>query len=209
MIASRAAEYPDGVQRLSLSVADLTQAAVFAALIAVLGVPGQLNLSSGVPITLQSMGVMMAGAILGPKKGTLAVLIFMVLALAGLPILAGGRTGMVSLSSPTGGFFVAFLPAAFVIGLATAMMMPRYRLWLGFVINALGGALLVYVIGSIWLMVRADMSVGAAAAVNGPFIIGDLLKAAVAALVAQQVHRGRPGLIPPIRLRRTAVPAQP
>ena len=95
----------------SLSIADLTQAAVFAALIAVLGLPGQINLAAGVPITLQTLGVMLAGAVLGPKKGSLAVVIFMALAM-GLPLLAGGRTGWTALSSPTGGYFFALAAGA-------------------------------------------------------------------------------------------------
>src|SRR5690606_10225003 len=83
---------------------DLTQAAVFAGLLAALGLPGTLSLGpTGVPITLQTLGVMLAGSILGPRKGALAVALFTILAVAGLPILAGGRTGLVALSSPTAG----------------------------------------------------------------------------------------------------------
>ena len=188
----------------ALSLADLTQAAVFAALIAVLGLPGQINLSAGVPVTLQSLGVMLAGAVLGPKKGTLAVVIFMVLAIAGLPILSGGRTGLVSLSAPTAGFFVGFLPAVIVIGVLTAMMMPKYNIVLGIVINLIGGMAVLYACGTIGLMIKADMTVGAALATNSSFVIGDLIKAVLAALIAAPVHRGRPGLITPLRFRRHA-----
>ena len=183
----------------ALSLTDLAQAAVFAALIAVLGLPGQINLSAGVPITLQTMGVMLAGAILGPKKGTLAVVIFMVLAIAGLPILAGGRTGLVSLSAPTAGFFVGFLPAVIVIGLLTAFMMPKYNIVVGIVINLIGGMLVIYLCGTIGLMIKADMSFGAALGTNSAFVIGDIIKAVLTALIAAPVHRGRPGLITPLR----------
>ncbi|MGB3699431.1 MAG: biotin transporter BioY [Gordonia sp. (in: high G+C Gram-positive bacteria)] len=196
---------PDSADRRSawsLSIADLAQAAVFAALIAVLGLPGQINLAAGVPITLQTLGVMLAGAVLGPKKGTLAVVIFMILAIAGLPILAGGRTGMVSLSAPTAGYFVGFLPAVIVIGLLTAAMMPKYNVFAGIAINILGGVAVIYACGIVGLLLRTDLSLTAAITTNGPFVIGDLLKAVVAALVAAPVHRGRPGLISP--LRRTA-----
>lgn len=191
--------------RRGISVTDITQAAVFAALIAVLGLPGTITIgSSGVPITLQTMGVMLAGAVLGPRKGALAVGIFMVLAIVGLPILAGGRNGQTALASPTAGFFIGFLPAVIVIGLATATMMPRYRLIWGFVINVVGGMGVIYLCGAVGLMIRGDMTFGAALAVNGTYVIGDLLKAAVTAVVAQQVHRGYPGLIAPIRLRGNA-----
>ena len=188
----------------ALSLADLVQAAVFAALIAALGLTPAINLSAGVPITLQSLGIMLAGAVLGPKKGTLAVVIFMVLAIAGLPILSGGRTGLVSLSAPTAGFFVGFLPAVIVIGVLTAMMMPKYNVVLGIVINLIGGMAVLYACGTIGLMIKADMGLGTALATNGPFVVGDLIKAVVAALIAAPVHRGRPGLITPLARRRHA-----
>ncbi|GAB21013.1 BioY family protein [Gordonia polyisoprenivorans NBRC 16320 = JCM 10675] len=193
----------------SLTIADITQAAVFAALIAALGLPGTITVgTAGVPITFQTLGVMLAGAILGPKKGTLSVVIFMVLAIAGLPILSGGRNGLTALSSPTAGFFVGFLPGVIVIGVLTALMMwtrtrsqtvPRYRVLPGIVINIIGGILVVYICGTIGLMIRADMTLWAAIAANGWFILGDAIKAVVAAVVAAQVHRGWPGLIGPLR----------
>lgn len=194
---------PSSSRRFSLSVADLTQAAVFAALIAALGLPGTITIgSSGVPITLQTLGVMLAGSILGPRKGTLAVIIFAILAIAGLPILAGGRSGLVALSSPTAGFFVGFLPAVLVIGLATAVMMPRYRIVWGVGINIVGGMVVIYACGVIGLLLRTDLSLWAAISTNGIYIPGDIAKAVIAALVAAQVHRAYPGLIAPIRLRR-------
>lgn len=180
-----------------LSVTDLTQAAVFAALIAALGLPGTINLSSGVPITLQTLGVMLAGAVLGPKKGTLAVAIFAVLALVGLPILAGGRNGWTSLTSVTGGFFVGFLPGVLVIGVLTALMMPKYRWWLGIVFNVVGGLLVIYACGITGMVIKG-MTLDAAISANTSFIAGDIGKAVVAALVAAQVHRGWPGLIRPL-----------
>lgn len=201
---------PETPHRWSLSIGDLTQAAVFAALIAALGLPGTINIgSSGVPITLQSLGVILAGAVLGPKKGTLAVVLFMVLAIAGLPILAGGRNGYTSLSSPTAGFFIGFLPAVIVIGVLTAMMLgvgttPRYRVIWGIGINVLGGIVVLYVFGIVGMLLRTDLTVWAALSANGPFIPGDIAKAVIAALVAAQVHRGRPGLIAPMRLSRRA-----
>jgi biotin transport system substrate-specific component len=188
----------------ALSMPDLAQAAVFAALIAVLGLPGQINLASGVPITLQSLGVMLAGAVLGPKKGTLAVFIFMVLAIAGLPILSGGRTGLVALSSPTAGYFIGFLPGVLVIGLLTAYLMPRYNVFAGIVFNIVGGVLVVYAFGIIGLLLKTDMSLLAAIKTNGPFLAGDAIKATIAALVAAPVHRGRPGLITPLRRTKNA-----
>jgi biotin transport system substrate-specific component len=189
--------------RLAVTPGDLTQAAVFAALIAALGLPGTITLGpSGVPITLQTLGVMLAGSILGPRKGALAVSLFAILAIAGLPIMAGARTGLVSLASPTAGFFVGWLPAVFVIGALTATMMPRYSALWGILINILGGMVVIYAFGTMGLMVRTDLSWWAALSTNGIYIPGDIAKAVVTAFVAAQVHRARPGLIAPWRWRR-------
>jgi biotin transport system substrate-specific component len=191
--------------RWSVTPGDLTQAAVFAALIAALGLPGTLTIGpTGVPITLQTLGVMLAGSILGARKGALAVALFTVLAIAGLPILAGARSGLVALASPTAGFFVGWLPAVIVLGLLTATMMPRYRVLWGTVINIVGGMAVIYAFGTVGLMLRTDLSWWAALSTNGIYLPGDLAKAVVTAVVAAQVHRARPGLITPWRSRRGA-----
>lgn len=186
-----------------IETGDLTQAAVFAGLLAALGLPGTLTIGpSGVPITLQTLGVMLAGSILGPRKGALAIGLFAVLAIAGLPILAGGRTGLVSLSSPTAGFFVGWLPAVIVIGLLTALMMPRYRVLWGIGINIVGGMAVIYAFGTVGLMLRTDLSWWAALSTNGIYIPGDIAKAVLCGFVAAQVHKARPGLITPWRRSR-------
>jgi len=175
---------------------ELAQIAVFAAVIVVLGLPGQLTIgSAGVPITLQTLGVMLAGSLLGWRKGALAVVTVMVVGLA-LPVLAGGRTTLTSLAGPTAGFLVGWIPAVIVIGLLTAWMMPRYRVLPGLVVNILGGIAVLYACGVAGMLVRTDLTLGAAVAANTAFLPGDLLKAVVTALVAAQVHRARPGLIP-------------
>ena len=183
---------------------DLAQIAVFAALIVVLGLPGQLSIgSAGVPITLQTLGVMLAGALIGWRKGALSVVTVIVIGLA-LPVLAGGRTTLTSLAGPTAGFLVGWIPAVIVIGLLTALMMPRYRLIPGLLITILGGIVVIYAVGVAGMLLRTDLTLGAALAANGVFLPGDLAKAVVTAVVAQQVHRARPGLIAPLRGHRAS-----
>lgn len=190
-----------------LTARDLAQIAVFAALIVALGLPGQLSIgTSGVPITLQSMGIMLAGAILGARKGCLAVLAVIALSMAGLPILAGGRTGLTAIVSPTAGYLIGWIPAVIVIGLLTRTLMPRYNIVAGIGINILGGLVVMYAFGVVGLVWRADMTVNAAIATNFLYLPGDLVKAVVAALVAAQVHRSYPGLIPPLRKSLPAAP---
>ncbi|GAA4476656.1 biotin transporter BioY [Rhodococcus olei] len=174
---------------------DLAQVAVFAALIIALGLPGTITIGgSGVPITLQSLGVMVAGALLGPRKGVLAVLTVIVLGLA-LPVLAGGRTSLTSLSGPTAGFLIGWIPAVAVIGWLTVKALPRYNVIVGTLINVLGGIVVLYAFGIAGMVLRTDLTVWAALSANATFLPGDTLKAVVAAVVAAQVHRAYPALL--------------
>lgn len=176
---------------------DLAQISIFAALIAALGVPGTLHLAgNAIPITLQTLGVMLTGSLLGARKGALAVGAFLVLVACGLPLLAGGRGGIQFLTvEPSAGYAWGFLAGAFVIGLLTQQMMPRYRLWLGLIANAVGGVLVVYLIGTLWVWIGTGAALGTALVRNGIYLPGDALKVVIASVVATQVHRAYPGLI--------------
>ncbi|MFZ2177588.1 MAG: biotin transporter BioY [Rhodococcus sp. (in: high G+C Gram-positive bacteria)] len=177
------------------SARDLAHVAVFAALIVALGLPGTINVgTSGVPITLQTLGVMLAGALLGPRKGVLSVLTVIALGLV-LPVLAGGRTTLTSLAGPTVGFLLGWIPAVAVIGWLTVRMLPRYRVVPGILINALGGIVVLYAFGMAGMTLRTDLSLWQAMTANATFLPGDLVKAVVAALVASQVHRAYPALL--------------
>ena len=175
---------------------DLAQIAIFAALIAALGLPGTIFVGSvGVPITLQTLGVMLAGGILGARKGFFSVLVFLTLATAGLPVLASRAVGFAIWTGPSAGYFIGWLVGVAVIGWLTAKALPGYPLWLGIVINFIGGMLIVYVCGVAVLSFR----IGFVPAVTGNFLFlpGDGLKVLVASIVVKQVHRAYPGLIGP------------
>ena len=174
---------------------DLAHVAVFAALVIALGLPGTVNVgTSGVPITLQSLGVMLAGALLGPRKGVLAILTVMAIGLV-LPVLAGGRTTLTSLAGPTAGFLIGWIPAVLVIGWLTMRMLPRYRVVPGIAVNILGGIVVLYAFGLPGMMWRADLTFWQALTANASYLPGALVKAVVAAVVAAQVHRAYPALL--------------
>ncbi|MEU2033627.1 biotin transporter BioY [Nocardia amamiensis] len=182
--------------RAGIPARDMAQIAVFAALIAALGLPGAITVGfSGVPITVQTLGVILAGAVLGARKGTAAVLVFLALTMIGLPLLSGGRTGLTALAGPSAGYLLGWIPAALLIGLLTARILPKYPIVLGLLSNAAGGMLVIYLCGIVGLLVRTDLGIGAAISTNVAFIPGDLAKVVVATVVAKGVHRAYPGLI--------------
>jgi biotin transport system substrate-specific component len=189
-------ESPVASSRFHVSDRDMAQVAVFAALIAALGLAGAITVGfSGVPITLQTLGVILAGAVLGPRKGVIAVAVFIALTLIGLPLLSGGRTGLTALAGPSAGYLVGWIPAVFVIGLLTVRILPKYPVVLGLLANAIGGIVVVYIFGTIGLLLRTDLSVWAAVSTNFAFVPGDLVKVVIATVVAKSVHRAYPGIV--------------
>jgi biotin transport system substrate-specific component len=170
---------------------NLTHIALFAALIAVLGLIPKLDLAAGVPITAQSLGIMLCGTVLGAKRGALAVVLFLALVAAGLPLLAGGRGGLGVFASPSVGYLVGFPVAAFVTG----WLMERSTLPVGLAAGAaavIGGIGVLYVFGIIGMSVMLSKTLPEAAFLGMAFLPGDIVKAIVAGLVTQSLARMRP-----------------
>ncbi len=181
----------------------LAQIATFAGIIAVLGlIPAIAPFGGAVPITAQSLGIMLAGAILGARRGALAVLVLLALVALGLPLLAGGRGGLGVFAGPSIGYLVGYPVAAYAVGAMTSAMGSPYRVAAGIGINVLGGVLLLNLLGVIGMILRADLDVGPGFVAAAPFIPGDLVKAVICALVAKGVHEAYPGLIRTRRPRR-------
>lgn len=187
---------------------DLALVAVFAGIVAVLGlVPAVSAFGGAVPITAQSLGVMLAGAILGPRRGAMALVVFLALVALGLPLLAGGRGGLGVFAGPSVGYLIGFPIAAYAVGAFTYAMAAPYRLAWGLVANLIGGVVILNILGIIGMMARADLTLSAATAAALVYIPGDAVKAVVCAMVARGVHAAYPGLLPERRSRRTSEPA--
>lgn len=177
--------------------------AVFVGFVAALGlVPAFQPPGFAVPITAQSLGVMLAGAILGGRRGFAVLAVFLALVAVGLPLLAGGRGGLGVFMTPSAGFLFAYPVAAFVVGWLTERGGAPYRLSWGIAANVIGGIVVLYLAGIAGIAAIAGISVGAAAVSTWIFVPGDLAKAVIAALVARGVHAAYPGLI---RRRRARV----
>lgn len=187
--------------RSALPAADLARVVVFAAFIAVLGLFPGVPVGGLVPIVLQNVGPLLAGLILGWKRGTAAVALFLALTAIGLPLLSGGRGGIAPFVGPSSGFLFGWLLSALVCGLiverATRRRLPVLLL------AAFLGLLASYVIGIPVYGIFLG-SLGAGVVQSLVFVPGDLVKVALAAVIAGLVHRALPDLLPPPR--RAAVP---
>lgn len=173
---------------------DLSLIATFAGLVAALGLVPAIPIPViPVPVTAQTFGVMLAGAVLGARRGFLAVALFCALVVLGLPLLAGGRGGLAVLAGPSVGFFVGFPLAALVTGWLSEVMMVGgvYRLGAGIVAALGGGVVVEYVAGVIGFVAVT----GASPLPVLVFLPGDIVKAVLAAVVARGVHAARPGLL--------------
>jgi biotin transport system substrate-specific component len=142
-----------------------------------------------VPLTMQTLAVLLVGGLLGPRLGVAAVAGYLALGLSGAPVFHGGAGGPAVLLGPTGGYLVGFLPAVFLMGLL-ARRARHTGSDLGGSVWAVAllatGTLLaeiaIYALGVPWLaMAYAGGSLGQAVAVGlVPYLLGDLLKMAVA-----------------------------
>ena len=150
----------------------LTSAALLAALTAVLSQLA-IPLPGLVPVSLATFAVLLSGALLGPKWGTV-----------GAPVFAGMRGGPGVLAGPTGGYLIGYAVAAFLVGLLLTLRPARWMLPL----SMLAGALAYYALGTAWYMLSTGNGLmGALSACVLPFLPGDALKIAAASLVAARI----------------------
>jgi len=141
---------------------------------------------SPVPVTLQVFFVLLAGSMLKSKWGSLSMIVYTLLGIAGLPVFSGGSSGLGVLLGPTGGYIVGFILAAYITGKLSERTENTARSRL--LINALNmsiGVLVIYVCGVFQLMMVADIGPATALTLGViPFLPGEIVKTAVAAYIA-------------------------
>jgi len=157
----------------------VTGAALFTALLAQVSIPVA---GSPVPITGQTLAVVLTAAALGPYRGLAGQGLYLLLGAIGLPFYSDAASGFDVVFGATGGYIIGFLPAAYLIGLAARQGQDR-RITRALPLFALG-QLVIFAVGVPWLAVAADMS--AAQAIDAgftPFIVGGIVKAALAGVL--------------------------
>ncbi|MBQ7994126.1 MAG: biotin transporter BioY [Solobacterium sp.] len=167
-----------------MNTKQLTAAALMAALISVLA-PLSIPLAGQVPVSLATLAVMLSGALIGSKAGTLSALIYLLLGFIGIPVFAGWTSGAGILFGMTGGYLFGYLPLAFVTGLFYEKKESPLSLFLGM----LAGTVILYVLGTLWFMKYTGTAlVASLSACVIPFLPGDLLKMILVVILAPRIH---------------------
>lgn len=136
-----------------------------------------------VPVTLQTLAVLLVGAALGWKRGAASLMTYLLAGAAGLPVFAGGSAGLAKFAGPTGGYLLSYVFAAALVG----WLVQRYALDrkpAGAALAMLAASSVIYGLGLTWLGLVTGLK-GQALLTAGltPFLVGDALKIGLAALL--------------------------
>lgn len=167
---------------------DMVYIGIFTVLIAVCS---WISIPAAVPFTLQTFGVFMAVEVLGGKRGTMAVLVYILMGAVGIPVFAGFQGGIGVIFNTTGGYIVGFLCSALIMWAAESLFgkKPLVRL-----LSMAAGLIACYVLGTIWFMVVYGRTTGAVGLMTVlgwcviPFIIPDLVKIGLAYVISRKIR---------------------
>lgn len=170
-----------------------TRDTVFIALFAVLlAVCSWISIPTAIPFTMQTFGVFFALNFLGGKKGTLCIVIYLLMGIIGIPVYANGTSGIGMIMGTTGGYMIGWIFSGFVMWSFETLI--GRKIWAQF-ISMLVGLLVCYTIGTAWFMVVYAQTVGAVGLWAAlcwcvfPFIIPDLVKLVLVLWFTQKLDR--------------------
>ena len=175
------------VKPLKMRTLDMAYIALFAVLIAVCA---WISIPTTVPFTLQTFGIFLAVGVLGGKRGTLAVLVYLLLGAVGIPVFAGFSGGVGCLLGSTGGYLVGFLFTALVMW---AMERLMCKMLCVLALSMLMGLVVCYAFGTVWFILvyaRTTGEIGLLTALGWcvfPYILPDLIKIALALVLCRRL----------------------
>ena len=175
-------------ERTALGAEDIALIALCAALTAVCS---WISVPAAVPFTMQTFAVFVSVGVLGGRRGTYAVLLYLLLGAAGLPVFAGFSGGFGHLAGATGGYIIGFLFSALAMWLMERIIGRSFRM---LVISMIAGLLICYAFGTAWFMTvyaRESGSIGLMTALGWcvfPYIIPDAVKIALAAVLTRRLR---------------------
>ena len=141
-----------------------------------------------IPLSLVTFAVYLAGSVLGSKKGTIAVGLYLMIGIIGVPVFSGFSGGFQKLAGVTGGYLVGYLPCAYLSGVGAEKRDSMG--WWFHTLMMLAGTVLLYTIGTVNFMLHTGNGLGAALSLCViPFLPGDAVKVAGATLITQTLKK--------------------
>ncbi len=181
----------------AFSVYNLVLIAIFVALITVctwIAVP-----VGAIPFTLQTFAIFVAGGILGAKRGTIAVIVYILLGIIGVPVFSGFSSGIVKFiphteTGMTGGYIIGFIFAVIIIGIFRKISMNKEGKMKVIMMGTgmLVGYIVCMVFGTVWFWLFNPMHMGLAASISScviPFLIPDIIKMIVALIIVTRINK--------------------
>ncbi len=172
------------INKTKLKTIDLVYIGLSAALIAVCA---WIAIPLTVSVTLQTFAICLICGLLGWKRGVLAVIVYILLGMVGLPVFTGFKSGIAAITGPTGGYIVGFILTALIIGIAADKL--GQKLWVNILFMTIG-ILVCYLFGTIWFMIAYKVTfLSALASCVIPFLLPDAVKIILAALLVNRLKR--------------------
>ncbi len=159
-----------------MKIKDLTRIALF---VAIMIICSYLTVPFAVPFTLQTLGVFLAVLVLGKNKGSLAILIYLLLGVCGVPVFSGMKGGITAFLTPTGGYLVAFFISGYVSGFLLEKTGRKF-------ISCITGLVICYICAYFWCFMFYPIK-GIFLTMIAPFIIPDILKISIAVYISNKL----------------------
>lgn len=171
-------------KKKKLKALDLAYVGLSAALIAVCA---WIAIPLTVSITLQTMAICLVAGLFGWKRGTLSVIIYILLGMIGLPVFTGFKSGLAVITGPTGGYVLGFIFTAIIVGIATEKV--GKKIWQCILFMAIG-VLVCYLFGTIWFTIAYKVTFASALSTCVfPFLLPDAVKIVVASILVNRLKR--------------------
>lgn len=171
-------------EQKKLNVRAMVFTAIAAALICVAS-PFSIPMPGLVPLSLGTFAIYLCGALLGGKRATVAVAVFILIGAVGLPVFTGFTGGFAKLLGVTGGYIIGYIPLAFITGIFAEKFKNVLLMPAGMVL----GTAALYAFGTAWFMISTGSGLGAALmSCVVPFLIGDGIKIALATVIAKPLR---------------------
>ncbi len=169
-----------------ITIYDMASCAIMAAVLCLL-CPFSIPIGP-IPISLATLVIYLAAFVLGWKKATISVAVYLLLGMVGLPVFSGGAGGLAKLAGPTGGYLVGYLFLAIISGLFVEHFNRR---WIPVILGEILATAVLYLFGTVWFMImmQVDLLTALASCVI-PFLIGDAIKIVVSIALGKAIYHG-------------------